>query len=115
MRFAALNGALLGVGLVLAAAPLLAQEVMEEAPVPPPPPMPESLPEDAVEPEVTIIRREHETVTEYRVNGQLYMVKVTPLVGKPYYLMDSDGDGSLETQRHALQPGPIPHWVLINW
>ena len=32
----------------------------------------------ADEPEVTIVKRGEDTVTEYRLRGKLYMVKVTP-------------------------------------
>ena len=69
-----------------------------------------------IEPEVTIIRRQDRTVEEYRINGELYMIKVTPTKGVPYYLMDTDGDGSLETQRNDLDPNIlVPSWVIFRW
>ena len=72
--------------------------------------------QEAIEPEVTIIRRQDRTVEEYRINGQLYMIKVTPRKGVPYYLMDSDGDGSLESRRDELDPKLlIPSWVIFSW
>jgi hypothetical protein len=46
-----------------------------------------------LEPQVTIVKSETETREEFRVKGKLYMVKVTPAVGKPYYLVDRQGDG----------------------
>jgi hypothetical protein len=49
------------------------------------------------------------------MNGQLYMIKVTPSIGKPYYLMDSDGDGSLETKSFELDSGAVPNWILLEW
>ncbi|MBI5461862.1 MAG: DUF2782 domain-containing protein [Gammaproteobacteria bacterium] len=114
--------ALLSAGL-LAATPVLAEEVV--VPPPPPeqtapgdaPPPPSSSDErEAMEPEVTIIRTEDRTVEEYRINGQLYMIKVTPSKGVPYYLVDADGDGNLETQRNELDPKIlVPSWVIFRW
>ena len=90
------------------------------APAPPPLPAEEGdkahAEEDNLEPQVTIIRRAENTIEEYRVNGQLYMVKMTPDVGEPYYLVDTDGDGSLETTRHNLDANHnIPQWILFRW
>jgi hypothetical protein len=107
---------------VLAAAPLMAQD--EEAPpleAPPmvedaaPPPMPRD-DREGLEPEVTIIRQQDRTIEEYRINGQLYMIKVTPSKGYPYYLVDADGDGNLETRRNELDPRIlVPSWVIFRW
>lgn len=80
----------------------------------PPSPPPESV-EELVEPQVTIIRREREVIEEYRVGGQLYMVRITPQAGPAYFLIDTDGDGSLETRKHALSNPEIPQWVLFRW
>lgn len=93
----------------------------EAVAAPEPPEIPEAVqsgqPLDTpLEPEVTIIQREQETVQEYRINGQLYMVKITPNVGKPYYLIDSDGDGSLETRGNDIvAESSVPQWVLFSW
>jgi hypothetical protein len=86
--------------------------VMEKPPV-----MPEPLQSgESIEPEVQIIQKDDRVIEEYRVNGQLYMIKVTPSVGKPYYLMDTDGDGSLESQQFELDSGLlIPNWILFEW
>ena len=82
----------------------------------PEPDLPTAGDQEAIEPEVTIIRRKDRTVEEYRINGQLYMIKVTPRMGVPYYLMDSDGDGSLDSRRNELDPNIlIPHWVIFSW
>lgn len=104
--------------------PVFAQDTDQ---VPPPPPMPE-VPADApateappdtveelLEPQVTIVRREREVIEEYRVSGQLYMVRITPRSGPPYFLIDTDGDGSLETRRNELSNPEIPQWVLFRW
>ncbi len=84
-----------------------------------PPPLPEQVdPEEyegAMEPQVTIIQREEGTVAEYRIGGSLYMVKITPNNGEPYYLVDSDGDGQLETRRNDLDIPPVPRWTILRW
>lgn len=85
-------------------------------PVPDPPPLPAQNTQAAeLEPEVTIIQGEQKTIQEYRVNGQLYMVKITPNRGVPYYMVDTDGDGDLETRRSELEENAIPQWILLKW
>ena len=80
----------------------------------PPPDLVES--DQEMEPQVTIIQREEETVEEYRVNGRLYMVKITPFVGKPYYFMDRDGDGLMESRMSDIyNPFRVPQWVIFSW
>lgn len=119
---------LLSIGLLATATLMAPASMAEEAAVPPPPPEqtapgnappPASAPSDeqeAIEPEVTIIRKEDRTVEEYRVNGQLYMIKVTPSKGYPYYLVDADGNGDLETRRDELDPKIlVPSWVILRW
>ncbi len=67
-------------------------------------------------PDVTIIRMKDRKIEEYRVNGQLYMLKVTPDVGVAYYLVDTDGDGQLESHdTGGLQMPVAPQWVIIQW
>ena len=68
------------------------------------------------EPEVNIIHRKDTTIEEYRVNGRLRYVKIIPKIGKPYYLVDKDGDGELET-RHSDLDGipPVNEWILLQW
>ncbi|MDR2451726.1 MAG: DUF2782 domain-containing protein [Candidatus Accumulibacter sp.] len=69
--------------------------------------------DDSVQPEVTIIEREGETVEEYRINGRLYQVKVTPLRGEPYLLIDHRGDGFFVRQEGPGTPGlTVPQWVI---
>lgn len=71
--------------------------------------------DEELQPEVTIVHRGKETIEEYRVGGQLYMVKITPSNGVPYYLMDTDGDGSLETRRNDLENPPVVMWRIFTW
>lgn len=90
------------------------------ATVPTPPPPPENynppaapeLPEAGQpEPEVTITTRGTEIHEEYRLNGRLYMIKVIPKKGKPYYLIDHEGSGQF--RRSDLEPRiAIPTWVI---
>ena len=45
------------------------------------------------------------TFQEYSNGVEIYKVKVTPKKGRPYYLVDSDGNGSLD----QIQ------WILYRW
>lgn len=53
---------------------------------------------------------------EYRHNGRLYMVKVTPRKGYAYYLIDSSGDGLFDVRHANLRSQlTVPQWVLKRW
>ncbi|MEM7017232.1 MAG: DUF2782 domain-containing protein [Pseudomonadota bacterium] len=73
--------------------------------------------QDNTEPEVRIIQGENEVIEEYRLNGRLYMVKVIPDSGVPYYFMDVDGDGHLEAHRSPdyRDPVGVQSWILFSW
>ncbi|MGE0385712.1 MAG: DUF2782 domain-containing protein [Gammaproteobacteria bacterium] len=106
---------LLTASAAYAAEPAQAPRLEDLPDAPPPPPAPLQS-EQPIEPEVTIIQKEDQTVQEYRVNGRLYMVKVTPVAGPPYYLLDNDGDGRMEARLNDLAPDFIvPKWVLFSW
>jgi len=94
-----------------------ASQAQQEAP--PPPPMPQSTVDaqsnEELQPEVTISKRGGDTIEEYSINGQVYMVKITPSKGLPYYLVDSDGDGSLETRRNELDDPEVVQWRIFSW
>ena len=67
-------------------------------------------------PDITIIQGADKTIAEYRIHGRLYMIKVTPKKGPPYYLVDTDGDGNLESRRSELDEDLlIPSWTLLQW
>jgi hypothetical protein len=104
---------------LLTAAVLMMSGLALAEDIPPPPPLldeGEQVTREIMEPQVTIIRREGEIIEEYRMHGQLYMVRVTPRTGPPYYLVDTDGDGNLETRSHELDPRlMIPAWVILRW
>jgi len=53
-----------------------------------------------------------DVVEEYRVSGQLRMVKVTPARGAPYYLYDKNGDGRMDNDRDGISP---VYWKLYSW
>ena len=102
--------------LLLAALPVWAQrgDLQPLPAVPPPPPGMEAF-DAALEPQVTITKNDKETREEFRANGKLYMIKVTPAVGKPYYLVDHQGDGNFI---EADIPSPTvkpPMWVIHSW
>jgi hypothetical protein len=86
------------------------------APLPEPPPPPPGLElNPALEPEVTITTRDDQKVEEYRIGGRLYAIRITPKIGKPYYLIDDKGDGHF-TQHGDLDSGlRPPQWVIFQF
>lgn len=83
-----------------------------------PPKAPSETDAEELEPEVTIIKRDGKTIEEYRLNGRMYKIKITPENAPPYYLVDSDGDGSFETRQFESDLEldiMIPQWVLFRW
>ncbi|QZI70640.1 DUF2782 domain-containing protein [Pseudomonas protegens] len=72
--------------------------------------------EDApsADPEVTIRTEGDKTIQEYRQNGFLYAIKITPKGGKPYFLVRADGsDGNFI---RSDQPDMlIPSWKIFEW
>jgi Protein of unknown function (DUF2782) len=82
----------------------------DQASVPPPPPLDPNVAVD--EPQVTITKETEQTIEEYRVGGKLYMIKVTPKHGKPYYLVDDRGDGKFARQESLDSGFRPPRWVL---
>jgi len=89
-----------------------------EIEVPPPPPLPPKAvpPDDLAIPTVTIRHEEGQTVEEYRLNGALTMIKVTPKKGPVYYLIDTTGDGDLETKWYETEGAVKPvYYKLFEW
>lgn len=105
-------------------------------PVAPPPPIPpvdaprtvvdEDVPippkvindEDRLEPTVDISRdADDNVVEEYSLDGRVYMVKITPKRGLPYYYLDDDGDGQLELQERDRAAHPVKpvFWKIKEW
>lgn len=102
--------------ILLAALPVLAQQGnLQPLPaVPPPPPGMEAF-DAALEPQVTIVRTESETREEFRQNGKLYMVKVTPAFGPDYYLVDQQGDGNFIQQDGPSSNLTPAMWKVFSW
>ncbi len=71
---------------------------------------------DQFDAEVRITPKGDSQIKEYRINGALYMIEVTPTKGPSYYLVDTDGDGVMETRRHNVEPDVlIPRWTILRW
>lgn len=79
-----------------------------------PPPAFEASPDAApdTEPQVTITKETEQTIEEYRVGGRLYMIKVTPKAGAPYYLVDDRGDGKFARQESLDSGFRPPRWII---
>lgn len=81
-------------------------------PLPEPPPPPPGLADPALEPQVTITKRGADKVEEFRMGGNLYMIKVTPPNGTPYYLIDPKGDGGFVRHDVGDKALSVPMWVI---
>lgn len=67
-------------------------------------------------PAVTLKEYDNRVVEEYRVNGQLYMMKITPAAGASYYLVDEDGSGDMAMSRgFSGIEQRVPQWTLLSW
>ena len=85
-------------------------EVLEDLSQPP-----KTLDETLVEPQVTIVKKGTDIVEEYRINGELYMMKVTPSHGVPYYLQKQDQEGGWSRLDGPSPPLVIPKWVIFRF
>ena len=97
--------------LVVLSAGALAQgrpPQLEPLPEPPqPPPIP-----GVDEPSVRIPVQQTDKVEEMRQGGRVVMLKVTPPQGKPYFLVDTTGNGNW-MRRDSLDDGVrVPMWVI---
>lgn len=107
--------------IVLMARPALAEDPPPADPPPPPPirePLPPKVqdPDDQIEPQVVIRREDGQIIEEYSSGGQVYMMKVTPIEGGPsYYMIDTDGDGQLESRFDDFVPVKPVYWKIAEW
>jgi hypothetical protein len=96
-------------GLAQAQAPTTAKDVPIPAKQPPPA-------TDANVPTVSIRSSENgDRVEEYRQNGQVFMVKVTPKHAPAYYLYDDDHNGRLDrsdAEKNDISP---VYWTIYEW
>ncbi|PTQ72950.1 DUF2782 domain-containing protein [Pseudomonas sp. GV071] len=66
------------------------------------------------DPDVTIRQDGDKMIQEYRQNGFLYAIKITPKNGKPYFLVRADGsDGNFI--RSDNPDMLIPAWEIFKW
>lgn len=113
---------------------LWALTAQAQDPAPPPLPPPEiddppavpAVPEPALPPKVeapggpppeVTIRTDAgsgDVIEEYRQNGVVYMVRVQPQRGPPYLLLDTNGDGRLDTRDGEGPVRPV-YWTLYTW
>ena len=66
------------------------------------------------DPDVTIRQDGDKTIQEYRQNGFLYAIKITPKHGKPYFLVRADGteDNFIRSDQPDML---IPAWKIFEW
>jgi hypothetical protein len=89
---------------------------LEPLPDIPPPPPPTLQLAPGQEPEVRIIQRDRETLEEFRIGGQLYLIRVTPAGGGvPFYLIDYFGDGNFVRSATIDTGVRVPMWVIRSW
>ena len=101
--------ALVLAGFALSVAAQQPPPKLEPLPEPPPPP---PMPSGPDEPRVRIPVQETDKVEEIRDGGRILMLKVTPPDGKPYYLVDTTGNGTWQ-RRDSLDQGlRVPMWPL---
>jgi hypothetical protein len=82
---------------------------LEPLPEPPPPAMPVD------EPAVRIPIQDGDKVEHIRQGGRIVAVKVTPANGKPYFLVDTTGNGNW-MRRDSLDDGVrVPMWPIHTW
>jgi len=106
----------LAIVLVLVACAAYAQKPppgLEPLPEPPPPP---PMHEGSIdEPRVTIPVQKEDQVEPIRQNGRVVAVRVTPPGGKPYYLIDTSGNGNW-MRRDSLDTGlAVPMFPILEF
>ena len=82
--------------------------------VPPPPP---GIVDPAFEPQISIKPNSPDgnRGEEYRIKGKLYMIKVTPPHGTPYFLVDERGDGNFLRQGPGDPKLRVPQWLILQF
>ncbi len=108
------SATLLLLATMLAAAPVLAEHQPPLEPVPDIP-TPPGVADESLEPQVTITQRGEDRIEEYRIKGRLYLIKVVPPHGKPYYLIDVRGNGRLVRYDDLSPNFMVPMWVIFEF
>ena len=99
------------VSLLFSVPPVFADQAAKLVPLPEIPPPPGMVDAD-LEPQVTISKKGGDAIEEYRIKGRLYLIKVTPPHGKPYYLIDPRGDGQLRRYDDLSPNFMVPLWIV---
>ena len=68
------------------------------------------IPANAVE--ATRTESNGDVISEYRVQGQLRMVRVQPAHGPVYYMIDRNGDGHMDSNKGNVSP---VYFKLYGW
>lgn len=68
-----------------------------------------------IEPQIKTFKKGSDTIEEYRANGELYLIKVTPAHGKSYYLYKEDQTGSWNRFDDVTHSFAIPKWTLFRF
>jgi len=55
-----------------------------------------------------------DVIEEFRVAGQLRMIKVTPARGPAFFLIDQNGDGRADRNADNSSVSPV-YWKLFGW
>jgi hypothetical protein len=77
--------------------------------------MPETLAEIESKSQVSKRVEGDQTIEEYKVNGKLFMTRITPKHGRPYVMIDNHGDGTF-TRMDSIEPGMrVPQWVIFEF
>lgn len=105
---------LLLAGLLLLSSNAFTQNEAQESEEPVKPDDDEENPLEHVD--INIIKRDDRVIEAHSINGKVFMVKVIPSKGVPYYLHDTDGDGSLETRSNrAMRETTVNQWKIYQW
>ncbi len=73
-------------------------------------------PDPNEKPDIRIIQKGNAKLEEYRLHGKLYMIKVIPHKGRPYYLVDHTGRGEFERFSDIDgQKLKVPQWVILEF
>ncbi len=96
------------------AVPEATEKVLPEARAVEDPPLPEKVKPTEPVGDVTIRREGDNVIEEYRRNGSVYMVVVTPENGVRYTYLDTDGDGRLEGDPKEGRTRPV-YYTLYEW
>jgi hypothetical protein len=72
--------------------------------------------DDTTAEDIKIIRKGKKTIQEYYRGGQIYMIKVIPDIGPPYYFIDSNGDGRVDMNRGDRNlDSNVNMWKIVEW